>query len=282
VKVTGVDLLRGQHDPLRHSGPPDEFGDGQVLDAVPLGKDPAAVVIALALVGLLVTLVRNPIRGRLSVVVAVALVWALLVLANDVGHPAIKVSFEAGFWLALAFGLAAATACAVLLYATNGWSGVDLRPAGFWRRLAAWLLDAIGIGILCVPVAVLTTSAGEIDELVQSGHPPAPLVAVDDDAVAVLCFTSGTAGAPKAAMLTHRSLRANVDQMAKDAANIAHALGTGAEPQAPSEIVDGVPTDYIKLTSVTKDNLCKFIKEIAPNGWVSTENVFGVDNNPCH
>ena len=160
VKVTGVDLLRGQHDPLRHSGPPDEFGDGQVLDAVPLGKDPAAVVIALALVGLLATLVRNPIRGRLSVVVAVALVWALLVLANDVGHPAIKVSFEAGFWLALAFGLAAATACAVLLYSTNGWSQVDLRPAGFWRRLAAWLLDAIGIGILSVPVAVLTTSAG--------------------------------------------------------------------------------------------------------------------------
>ena len=160
LKVTGVDLLRGQHDPLAHSGPPDEFGDGQVLDAVPLGKDPAAVVIALALVGLLVTLIRNPIRGRLSVVVAVALVWALLVLAIDVGHPAIKVSLEAGFWLALAFGLAAATACAVLLYATNGWSGVDLRPAGFWRRLAAWLLDAIGIGILSVPVAVLTTSAG--------------------------------------------------------------------------------------------------------------------------
>ena len=58
------------------------------------------------------------------------------------------------------FGLAAATACAVLLYATNSWSRVDLRPAGFWRRLAAWLLDAIGIGILSVPVAVLTTSAG--------------------------------------------------------------------------------------------------------------------------
>ena len=160
LKVTGVDLLRGQHDPLTHKWPPGEYGDGQVVDAVPLGKNPAAIVIALALIGLLVTLVRNPIRGRLSVVVAVALVWALLVLAIRVGHPNISVSLEAGFWLALLFGLAAATACAVLLYATNSWSRVDLRPAGFWRRLAAWLLDAIGIGILSVPVAVLTTSAG--------------------------------------------------------------------------------------------------------------------------
>lgn len=34
------------------------------------------------------------------------------------------------------------------------------------------------------------------------------------DDVAVLMFTSGTAGSPKPAMLTHRSLRANLDQMA--------------------------------------------------------------------
>ena len=72
-----------------------------------------------------------------------------------------------------------------------------------------------------------------------------------------------------------------IDRMAKDAANIAHALGTGAKPQAPSEIVDGVPTDYVKLTSVTKDNLCKFIREIAPKGWVSTKDVFGAGENPC-
>src|SRR3954451_1995070 len=72
-----------------------------------------------------------------------------------------------------------------------------------------------------------------------------------------------------------------IDQMPKDAANIAHALGTGAKPQAPSEIVNGVPTDYVKLTSVTKDNLCKFITEIAPKGWVSPEDVFGAGKNPC-
>jgi long-chain acyl-CoA synthetase len=39
-----------------------------------------------------------------------------------------------------------------------------------------------------------------------------PIVRADDD-VAVLLFTAGTAGAPKPAMLTHGSLRANLEQM---------------------------------------------------------------------
>ena len=72
-----------------------------------------------------------------------------------------------------------------------------------------------------------------------------------------------------------------IDRMAADAANIAHALGTGTEPQAPTEVVNGVPTDYVPLTSVTKDNLCEFITDIAPEGWVSTDEVFGAGNDPC-
>jgi long-chain acyl-CoA synthetase len=76
---------------------------------------------------------------------------------------------------------------------------------------------------------VLTTSAGEIDELVKSGYPPVPVADVDTDAVAVLCFTSGTAGSPRAAMLTHRSLRANVDQMA-----------SGPDRLRPDDVVLGV------------------------------------------
>ena len=42
---------------------------------------------------------------------------------------------------------------------------------------------------------------------------PAPLVERGSDDVAVLLFTSGTAGAPRPAMLTHGNLRSNIDQV---------------------------------------------------------------------
>lgn len=42
--------------------------------------------------------------------------------------------------------------------------------------------------------------------------PSAPVVDVAPDTVAALLFTSGTAGSPKAAILTHGNLKANIDQ----------------------------------------------------------------------
>ena len=42
---------------------------------------------------------------------------------------------------------------------------------------------------------------------------PTPIVDRDDDATAVLVFTSGTAGSPKAAMLSHSNLRTNIAQI---------------------------------------------------------------------
>lgn len=42
---------------------------------------------------------------------------------------------------------------------------------------------------------------------------PLPVVDRDDDDLAVLCFTSGTAGSPKAAMISHGNLRTNIAQM---------------------------------------------------------------------
>ncbi len=72
-----------------------------------------------------------------------------------------------------------------------------------------------------------------------------------------------------------------IDQMAIDAADLAHDLGTGVETRIKGVMVDGVPNDYPKLTSVTKDNLCEFINKISPAGWIKTDEVFGVGVNPC-
>ncbi|MDJ0767400.1 MAG: AMP-binding protein [Ilumatobacter sp.] len=43
-------------------------------------------------------------------------------------------------------------------------------------------------------------------------HEPVPIVDVEPGHVAVLMFTSGTAGPPRAAMLSHRNLMANIEQ----------------------------------------------------------------------
>jgi long-chain acyl-CoA synthetase len=59
-------------------------------------------------------------------------------------------------------------------------------------------------------VPLLVFDPGDDHELPAD---PLPAVPRDDDALAVLLFTAGTAGAPKPAMLTHGSLLANLGQM---------------------------------------------------------------------
>ncbi len=50
-------------------------------------------------------------------------------------------------------------------------------------------------------------------DLQTSGNTPAPVEIDVDETVAVLQYTGGTTGVPKGAMLTHRNLSANIEQM---------------------------------------------------------------------
>jgi long-chain acyl-CoA synthetase len=56
-----------------------------------------------------------------------------------------------------------------------------------------------------------TDGAVDLDDLLAK--PVVPIVERADDDLAVLIFTSGTAGSPKAAMLTHGNLRSNLEQL---------------------------------------------------------------------
>lgn len=80
-------------------------------------------------------------------------------------------------------------------------------------------IAAAGAGsATCPEVVVVATSkeGGEHDwaSIVAEPGAPAP-VREDPEAVAVLLYTSGTSGRPRAAMLSHRAMRANIEQVAR-------------------------------------------------------------------
>jgi long-chain acyl-CoA synthetase len=62
-----------------------------------------------------------------------------------------------------------------------------------------------------VPDGVELAAATPLERLL--GHEPVPMVERAPDDVAVLIFTAGTSGSPKAAMLSHGNLLANLEQM---------------------------------------------------------------------
>jgi long-chain acyl-CoA synthetase len=86
-------------------------------------------------------------------------------------------------------------------------------PAELERDIASVeprVVLADGTGIAMCSAAGANVQAIDLDAL-PAGE--APRVDRADDDVAVLLFTSGTAGAPKAAMLTHGNLTANIRQV---------------------------------------------------------------------
>jgi len=88
--------------------------------------------------------------------------------------------------------------------------GAALVVAGPSSRLAVETLD-LGGARLVVNEAMGVPGATAIESLF--GGPVAPVVDRAEDDLATLLFTAGTAGAPKAAMLTHGNLAANLDQI---------------------------------------------------------------------
>ncbi len=87
---------------------------------------------------------------------------------------------------------------------------VDRSAAATWRTV-----DVASLATIRHVITVDGDPGGgavPIDELQAAD--PLPVSDVDPDHLAVLLFTSGTAGSPRAAMLTHGNLLANIEQAA--------------------------------------------------------------------
>jgi long-chain acyl-CoA synthetase len=113
-----------------------------------------------------------------------------------------------------------------LAAARGGFVGVPLNPGSPGPELAGELAAVGARAVVCGPDGV--TVARDLDRsevpvlehvieperLAElAGHEPAPAVHREAADLAVLMFTSGTAGSPRAAMLTHGNLLANLEQV---------------------------------------------------------------------
>jgi long-chain acyl-CoA synthetase len=111
---------------------------------------------------------------------------------------------------------------------------VALALGNTWQFPVA-LLAVLSAGAMAVPLnpgspgperagQMEAVGARHLLDALPAAGPPSPPVTREDGDLACLLFTAGTAGAPRAAMLTHRNLLANQAQMQ---AHPGRALGAG-------------------------------------------------------
>ena len=86
---------------------------------------------------------------------------------------------------------------------------VEPQAAGAWAQISRAHLPSVEHVVATEPGTV-TGADSTFDDLL--GAQQVATIEVDDDDLAALIFTSGTAGSPRAAMLSHGNLRSNLEQ----------------------------------------------------------------------
>jgi uncharacterized RDD family membrane protein YckC len=163
LEVTGIQLIRHEHGPVENRT--DHAPPVGRLDEVPTAADSghrnAIAVVVLVGLGLLATLMPRRVRGGLTVAATAGVVWALFLLAGSVDVEGVDVGYDPGFVFGLLLAAAATATAAVVPFSDRPLvadPGLG-RPAGFWIRLGAWVLDALVVAALGVTAVFFVGNA---------------------------------------------------------------------------------------------------------------------------
>jgi D-xylose transport system substrate-binding protein len=81
------------------------------------------------------------------------------------------------------------------------------------------------------------------------------------------------------------SVWTQIDEQGKIAVDVATQLAKGEEVTPETTVENGsdapIPARVAPVVAVTKDNLCEFVTDIAPEGWVTAEEVFADPAASC-
>lgn len=81
------------------------------------------------------------------------------------------------------------------------------------------------------------------------------------------------------------SVWTQIDEQGKIAADVAIKLAKGEEVEPETTVDNGsgepIPARVAPVVAITKDNLCEFVNEIAPAGWVTAADIFEDPEASC-